>query len=112
MVILHFVMGSNTTNILPFEESKKDIYITRESPPPSCPVARNTCDKPGTSPITGFPSGTETGKNIIKSFLYVNNMLQLQYRILITNNILLFYTLQDLQTYCMGAILLSLSSYE
>lgn len=29
-----------------------------ERPPPSWPVARNTFGKPGTGPITGFPSGT------------------------------------------------------
>lgn len=41
---------------------EKNTNITRESPKPSCPVARNTFDKPGTGPITGFPSGTEIRK--------------------------------------------------
>jgi hypothetical protein len=39
--------------------------ITKESPCPSCPVARNTFDKPGTGPITGFPSGTRQANDII-----------------------------------------------
>lgn len=36
--------------------------LTIDSPPPSCPAARYTFDKPGTGPITGFPSGTDMVK--------------------------------------------------
>lgn len=38
------------------------------SPSPSCPVARNTLAKPGTGPITGFPSGTE----IVQVMSFIN----------------------------------------
>jgi hypothetical protein len=43
---------------------KRDTDITIESPPPSCPVAMITFIKPGTGPITGFPSGTRTVEHI------------------------------------------------
>lgn len=33
---------------------------TSDSPSPSCPAARKTFENPGTSPMTGFPSGTKS----------------------------------------------------
>jgi hypothetical protein len=57
------VVNGNLTHA--FFSRIREYEITKESPSPSCPVARNTFDKPGTGPITGFPSGTRQANDII-----------------------------------------------
>lgn len=44
---------------------------TRERPDPSCPAARKRFGKPGTGPMTGFPSGTEKERFIGIYYMYI-----------------------------------------